>query len=78
MASSLTASSRHISHGFYKVTDREARLLARNAGAKLPAFGYGVGVELPDGRLAWLSRTPYRYYPDSPKREWVWAVSGIR
>lgn len=69
---------RHISHGFYRVTDREANDLARDAGAKAaPDSGKELRVQLPDGRLAWLSRTPYSFGPKSPRRGWVYVVSDI-
>lgn len=68
-----------ISHGFYRVSDAEAGKLARGVGKPLPSHGRELRVELPDGKLAWLSRTPYspRNWTDAPKRGWVWSVSGI-
>lgn len=71
----LTDSARHISHGFYRVSDREAGALARGAGKPLPRHGMELRVELPDGRLAWLSRTPAKHL--APTRGWVWSVSGV-
>lgn len=69
---------RYISHGFYRVTDREANDLARDAGAKsAPGSGMELRVQLPDGSLAWLSRTPYSFGPKAPRRGWVYAVSDI-
>jgi len=66
---------KHISYNHYMVSDREAARLARaSSHGKLPKHGYEIEVTLPDGRLAWLLRTPYRYREDSPKRGWVWAV----
>jgi hypothetical protein len=79
-----TRSSRHIGYNHYRVTDREAAALARSAGKKLPKHGYELSVQLPDGRMAWLLRTPYGVghtlgsgyakAKDVPKRRWVWAV----
>ena len=69
---------RYISHGFYRVTDREAKALAKDAGSNVPGAGMELRVQLPDGSLAWLSRTPYSQgHTDAPKRGWVYAVSGI-
>jgi len=60
---------KHISHGFYMVSDSEAARMAREVGAKLPRYGYELRLD----RGA-LMRTPYRYHSDAPKRGWVWAV----
>lgn len=74
----IDSPERHISHGFYRVSDREAAQLARGVGKPLPKHGYELRVELSDGRLAWLSRTPTQYsLREGPARGWVWAVSGI-
>lgn len=74
----IDSPERHISHGFYRVSDREAGQLARGVGKPLPKHGYELRVELSDGRLAWLSRTPTQYsLREGPARGWVWAVSGI-
>jgi hypothetical protein len=80
----LDESVRLISTGFYRVTDKEAALLAKGVSAKLPAADKELRVELVDGRLAWLQRTPYsggmgergRWFDpeDAPKRGWVWAI----
>lgn len=67
----------HISHGFYKVSDKEAVLLAKGVGKPLPRHGMELRVELFDGRLAWLTRTPYQHHVDAPARGWVWSVSGL-
>jgi len=64
----------HLSHNHYRVSDHDAARLARDAGKKLPRVGYELSVVLPDGKKAWLTRTPTRYYPGFPKRGWVWAV----
>ena len=80
------SAARHLSHGFYYITDHEAGLIARANRMHLPALshGYEARVELPyDGRLAWLSRTPASTWWEvgmekPPKRGWVWAISGIR
>ena len=82
---SATASWRHIGSDHYRVTDREALSLARAARKPLPKHGYELSVQLPDGRMAWLKRTPfgightfgsgYATAKDVPKRRWVWAVT---
>lgn len=71
--------SRHIDTGFYRVTDKEAGALAREAGKSLPKHGYQLRVELPYGRMAWLQRTPVSSTRDfrAPARGWVWAIFGI-
>lgn len=61
---------KHLSHGFYEVSDREASALARGVHRKLPSHGRELRVELSDGRLAWLTRTP----KSSTSRKWVWAI----
>lgn len=68
-ARTYKVSERHLSHGFYRVTDGEALQLATAAGAKLPRHGYELIVN--NGTLM---RTPYRWQP----RGWVWAVYEIR
>lgn len=78
------SSSRHIGYNHYRVTDKEARALARAAGKKLPEHGYMLSVRLSDGRIGRLNRTPYGVghtlgsgyakAKDVPKRRWVWAV----
>ena len=68
----------HISYGHYRVSDAEAGRLARGVGKKLPEHGKELRVELPDGKLAWLTRTIYRQYTDAPKRGWVWALYGFK
>jgi len=60
---------RHISHGFYRVSDAEAGRMAREVGAKLPRYGYELRLD-----HGALMRTPYRHHADAPKRGWVWAV----
>ncbi len=64
----------YMDHGHYRVSDADAGRLARGVKRKLPRHGYELIVELPDGRLAALSRTPLRFGPNAPKRGWVWAV----
>jgi len=64
----------HIGHNHYRISDADAGRLAKAVGQKLPEHGYELRVELPDGIRAWLSRSPYRYEKDSPKRGWVWVV----
>jgi hypothetical protein len=69
----LTNASRHISHGFYQVSEHVARLLvkpypARLTGKpshgwamrmrKLPIGGYEKKIEH-EGRTYWLARTPH-------------------
>lgn len=61
---------KRLSHGFYEVSDREASALARGVNRKLPDHGRELHVELSDGRLAWLARTP----KSSTSRKWVWAI----
>jgi hypothetical protein len=63
-----------ISHGHYRVSDKDAGILARAVGRGLPRIGYEMIVKLPDGRKATLLRTPYSVMTDAPKRGWVWAV----
>jgi len=49
--------NRHISHGYYLVTTREARELARQGpNGKLPNPGYECRVQV-NGCPAWLTRT---------------------
>lgn len=69
----------YISHGFFRVSDREAGRLARASNAKLPKYGrpsYVVVRLGSGGPQAELHRTPYdrRYHSDAPKRGWVYAV----
>jgi hypothetical protein len=66
----------HISHGFYRVSDRDAGILAKKVGSKPPNHGMELRVELPDGKLMWLTRTPYSRagHTDAPERAWVYAV----
>lgn len=64
---------RHISHGFYRVSDREAGSLARKAGRRLPRHGYELAVD-EDGKRYWLARTPIGRVSGGPKRGWVWSV----
>lgn len=72
----LTDQQRHISHGFYRVSDAEAGRLARAVGKHLPKPGMELRVQLPDGRLAWLQRTPMA--GGGPRRRgWVWAIWGL-
>ena len=72
-------SRRHLSHGHYRVSDKEAGALAREVGASLPKIGYELRVEV-DGRAMYLTRTPLSattaaaYRMSAPKRGWVWAV----
>lgn len=63
----------YLSHGHYSVSDADAGRLARKVKRNLPKYGYELRVELPDGELAWLKRTPHSG-PGAPKRGWVWAV----
>lgn len=69
-----------IGHGFYRVSDKFAGQLARGVGKKLPKHGTELRVELEDGRLAWLQRTPFspQFHTSAPKRGWVWALHGIQ
>lgn len=62
----------HISHGFYRVSDRDAGKLAKAVGAKLPGPGRELRVSMPDGKLMWLQRTPYSraWHADAPERGW--------
>ena len=67
---------RHISHGFYRVSDREAGQLARKTGRRLPRHGYELAVD-EDGKRYWLARTPVStdaYGFKAPRRGWVWSV----
>lgn len=64
----------HISHGFYRISDADAGKLARDANTHLPREGYELAVVLPNGDEAWLARTSFKYYQNSPKRGWVWSV----
>jgi hypothetical protein len=64
----------HISHGFYRVSDRDAARLAKDVGRALPKHGYELGVVLPNGLEAWLARTPTSSIPEMPKRGWSWSV----
>jgi len=66
----------HISHGHYRVSDRDAGALASAAGVSLPREGHAARVHLSDGRLAELLRTTYsrKLHTDAPARGWVWAV----
>lgn len=67
----------YISHGFYRISDREASRLAKEAPhGRLPRHGYFINVLLSDGRKAELHRTLYGVglHTDAPKRGWVWAV----
>lgn len=78
-STALTHSSRHLSHGFYRVTDAEAKRLMMTVGRHtLPKPGYEVRVILPEGHAeAWLTRTPLShsaYGMRPPKRGWVWAI----
>lgn len=52
----------HISHGFYQITEADAKRLA----GKLPRSGYEVRVEH-EGKLWWLARTPLG-------GRWVWSI----
>ena len=55
----------------YRVTDADAGRLVKALRVPLPRIGYEVQVVLPDGGLAWLSRTPMRtsaYGFKAPKR----------
>lgn len=63
-----------IDHGVHYVSDVVAGRLARRVGKALPRPGKELRVELAGGKLAWLTRTPYRAMADAPKRGWVWAV----
>lgn len=67
----------HLSHGFYALTDGQARKLAGGVGKKLPDADHELRVELPDGRLAWLKRTPHSKTSGGPVRGWVWAIYGF-
>jgi hypothetical protein len=60
----------HLSGNHFKVSDADAGRLVKDAGTRLPKHGYEVSVELPNGKKAWLQRTP----DSSQKRRWVWAV----
>ena len=65
----------------YRVTDADAGRLVKALRVPLPRIGYEVQVVLPDGGLAWLSRTPMRtsaYGFKAPKRGWVWYVQANR
>ena len=76
----------HMSHGFYRVTDVDARHLAKIIGAKLPRNGYELVLYAPSrreyatdgGARRWLlTRTPVShdaYGFKAPERGWVWAV----
>ncbi len=68
---------RSLSHGFHVVSDKEAGRLAKHLGKKLPAHGRELRVELENGSLAWLTRTPDKHSTGSPKRGWSWALHGI-
>lgn len=74
----IRSSARHLSHGFYWLTDREAGQLAKSAGKKLPRHGYEIQVPVPGHGVMWLQRTPARYVhhlaPKYNKRGWIWAV----
>jgi len=61
----------YLSHGFYRVSDREAGKLARSAGRRLPRHGYELAVE-EDGKRYWLARTPNKSH--LRKRGWVWSI----
>jgi hypothetical protein len=90
LAYAMNAKSRHLSHSFYRVTDREAGKIARDSGSRPPKPGYEQSVEvdasmlgLPSGQRGyktrcWLTRTPYSRsagHKDAPARGWVWALS---
>lgn len=68
----------YMNAGHYYVTDKDAGILARAVGRKLPPVGQTLRVEMPDGRLAWLARSSmvYARYKGVPslKRGWVWSV----
>lgn len=70
------AGMKEIDSGFYRISDQLAARLAKASPTKrLPRLGYELRqVTLPDGRTAALTRTPYRFRTDAPKRGWVWAV----
>jgi hypothetical protein len=76
---------KHLSHGFFRVSDAVAGRLAKDSGSPLPRLGHYLIVELPrdafpedspfyETKLAELSRTQMRYSTSAPKRGWVWAV----
>ena len=64
----LRLSERHIDHGFYRITGREAFALAGEVQRKVPRWGYELRVDV-NGCPAWLTRTPVAGH-------WTWAVYG--
>lgn len=65
----------------YRVSDADAGRLVKALRVPLPRAGYEVQIVLPDGGIAWLSRTPLRtsaYGFKAPKRGWVWYVHASR
>lgn len=68
----------HIDNGFYRVSDRVAKIIARELSplGRLPSKDMAGRVVI-DGVVGWLTRTPYRYRSDAPPRGWVWALYQI-
>lgn len=70
----LPVGAAHIDNGFYQVSDKVAGQLAKDSPlGRLPEHGNESRVFVHSTQW-WLTRTPYRYRTDSPKRGWVWAV----
>lgn len=78
----FTASHRHMSYGWYLVTDAEARRLARASGQPLPKPGYVQPVRLSYGgpfiELHRIQLSEQEKWTTQRKRSWAWAVGNIR
>lgn len=63
----------HLSYDFYRVSERDATALVKDARARLPRPGYELAVELPNGTPVWLSRTPHGTLPGGGWA-YVWSI----